>query len=132
MMIQGLLEEVRSLLSRGYSPQLKALSTVGYQEMVSHLEDRIDLNTAIDRFKQNTRQYAKRQMTWFGKDHEILWFQADREQEQLRLTIQRLKKGEMPKAKEFKRRKTLLQLSWSQQLSKKQFGKIKKENRVLP
>ena len=92
----------------------------------------MDLNKAIARFKQNTRQYAKRQMTWFGKDQEILWFQADREQEQLRLTIQRLREGEMPEAKEFKRRKALLQSSWSQQLSKKQFGKIKKENRALP
>jgi len=128
MISQGLMEEVRNLLGRGYSSQLKVLSNVGYQEMIAHLEGRMDLKESIARFKQKTRQYAKRQMTWFGKDQEILWFQAEREQEQLCLSIQRLKEGEMPEAKEFKRRKALLQLSWSQQLSKRRLGQIKKLN----
>lgn len=64
MMEEGLLEEARALLPlRG----IQALETVGYKELFDHLEGKTDLQSAVDLIKQNTRRYAKRQMTWFRK-----------------------------------------------------------------
>lgn len=71
MMQAGLLEEVRSLLPH---QQLNALRTVGYAELFDHLNGVLPLNEAVERIKINTRQYAKRQMTWFKKDTEFRWF----------------------------------------------------------
>ncbi|MCR8559745.1 tRNA (adenosine(37)-N6)-dimethylallyltransferase MiaA [Mucilaginibacter sp. BJC16-A38] len=74
MVRQGLVDEVKSLLPYR---QLNALNTVGYSELFDYFDGKTDLNTAIELIKQNTRRFAKRQMTWFGKDKEILWFKAD-------------------------------------------------------
>jgi len=71
MMIEnGLVEEVRKLLPYQH---LNALQTVGYTEIFDFLENKIDLPTAIEKIKINTRHYAKRQMTWFKRDTNIEW-----------------------------------------------------------
>lgn len=70
MMQSGLLDEVRSLLPMR---ELNALQTVGYRELFDHLDGNISLAEAVERIKIDTRQYAKRQMTWFRKDKEIEW-----------------------------------------------------------
>src|SRR6266496_1912279 len=73
-MIQaGLVEEAKSLLP---FKNLNALQTVGYKEMYSYLEGKINLQDAVDAIKYNTRQYGKRQMTWFKKDKSIYWADA--------------------------------------------------------
>jgi tRNA dimethylallyltransferase len=113
MMDQGLLDEVRGLLDSGYSPQLTSLSTVGYQEIIAHLQGHIDLHEAVDRLKRNTRQYAKRQMTWFGREQDILWFQAGQEQENLRQALAELHRGRRPAAEGLNRRRKLMRQSWS-------------------
>ncbi|MCX6296568.1 MAG: tRNA (adenosine(37)-N6)-dimethylallyltransferase MiaA [Bacteroidetes bacterium] len=74
MMKLGLLEEVKSLFAQ---KKLNALQTVGYNELFNYLDGKIDLKTAIDSIKQNTRKFAKRQLTWFRKDPEIKWFEPD-------------------------------------------------------
>jgi tRNA dimethylallyltransferase len=74
MMEAGLLDEVKSL--QAYK-QLNALQTVGYKELFDHLENKTDLTTAVDLIKQNTRKFAKRQLTWFRRDAEIKWFEPD-------------------------------------------------------
>ena len=71
MIDEGLVEEVKSL--KGYR-DVNALQTVGYSEIFEHLDGKISLATAIEEIKKNTRQYAKRQMTWFKKDKEVTWF----------------------------------------------------------
>jgi tRNA dimethylallyltransferase len=71
MIEKGLDEEVRELLQ---FRNLNALQTVGYSEIIDYLDGRISLEEAIELVKKNTRQYAKRQMTWFRKDKEIKWF----------------------------------------------------------
>jgi tRNA dimethylallyltransferase len=71
MMEAGLLEEVRVLLPYQH---LNALQTVGYKELFAYLNAEISLSQAIEDIKKNTRQYAKRQMTWFRKDKEYQWF----------------------------------------------------------
>ena len=73
MIEEGLIEEVRSL--KGYH-DVNALQTVGYSEIFEHLDDKMSLVNAIEEIKKNTRQYAKRQMTWFKKDKEINWANA--------------------------------------------------------
>ena len=71
MITKGLLEEVQHLQGARH---LNALQTVGYKELFEYLDGKVPLNTAIEEIKINTRQYAKRQLTWFKRDKEITWF----------------------------------------------------------
>lgn len=71
MMKAGLQEEVKGLLS---FRKLNALQTVGYAELFDWLDGNISLEKAMEQIKTATRQYAKRQMTWFKKDKELQWF----------------------------------------------------------
>nr|WP_246551853.1 tRNA (adenosine(37)-N6)-dimethylallyltransferase MiaA [Geobacter hydrogenophilus] len=73
MIAEGLVEEVRGLLSAGYPATLKAMGSIGYREICAHLAGGFSLDEAVRLIKQNTRQYAKRQMTWFRRDSEIIW-----------------------------------------------------------
>jgi len=77
MIAQGFLDEVKMLKKKGFTPKLKALKTVGYQELFDYLDGKLDLRAAIEKIKTNTRHYAKRQLTWFGKDKEIIWLDAE-------------------------------------------------------
>ena len=77
MMQEGLLEEVQQL--QNYKT-LNALQTVGYKELFSYLNNEISLPDAIEAIKINTRQYAKRQMTWFKKDQTVNWHTASFEE----------------------------------------------------
>ena len=72
MMENGLIDEVKSLLP---FRELNALQTVGYSEIFYWIDNKLSLEEAVERIKINTRQYAKRQMTWFKKDKEIKWFE---------------------------------------------------------
>ena len=78
MMKAGLLDEVKQLYLH---KKLHTLSTVGYTELFDFIEDKISLEGAIELIKQNTRNYAKRQMTWFKKDDGIKWFQPEQKEE---------------------------------------------------
>jgi len=73
MIKQGLLDEVRSLLPYR---TLNALNTVGYSELFDYFDGKIGLPGTIELIKQNTRRFAKRQLTWFRKDKDIKWFEA--------------------------------------------------------
>jgi tRNA dimethylallyltransferase len=81
MMAMGLVGEVRGLLSRGYSPQLKTMQALGYRHMVQHLINGMKIAEAVRTMKRDTRHYAKRQMTWFGGDQEIEWFRPQEMEE---------------------------------------------------
>lgn len=71
MMEHGLLQEVEQLLPYR---NLNALNTVGYSELFDYLDGKSSLDEAVERIKLNTRRFAKRQLTWFRKDPEIVWF----------------------------------------------------------
>jgi len=71
MMNDGLLEEVKALLPK---QNLNALNTVGYKELFKYLNGEWALDFSISEIKKNTRRFAKRQLTWFKKDKNILWF----------------------------------------------------------
>ncbi|WP_346345141.1 tRNA (adenosine(37)-N6)-dimethylallyltransferase MiaA [Mucilaginibacter sp. dw_454] len=74
MIEQGLIAEVRSLI---FQRDLNALNTVGYSELFDYFDDKISLESAIDKIKQNTRNFAKRQLTWFRKDAAIHWLKPE-------------------------------------------------------
>lgn len=79
MMAAGLLAETEALLASGYSPRLKALQTIGYRECIDHLAGDTSLQEAVGLIQRNSRRYAKRQMTWFKRDNEIIWLDSLRE-----------------------------------------------------
>jgi tRNA dimethylallyltransferase len=74
MIADGLLEEVISLTS---FKKYNALNTVGYSELFDYLEGKLSFDEAISAIKQNTRRFAKRQLTWFRRDEEINWFEPN-------------------------------------------------------
>ena len=76
MMQAGLLDEVRTLWERGYAPDLPALQSLGYRQLIAYLNGEYPLTEAVARIKQETRRFAKRQMTWFRRDARILWLDA--------------------------------------------------------
>jgi len=78
MMSNGLLAEVRGLLSEGYSTGLKPMQSIGYRHMVDLIQGDLPEDEAVRTLKRDTRRYAKRQMTWFSKDPGLLWMNPDR------------------------------------------------------
>ena len=77
MMAAGFLEEVKGLLSKGYSPDLPAMQGIGYRELCRYLHEEYALKEAVALIKQETRRFAKRQLTWFKRDQRIKWFATD-------------------------------------------------------
>ena len=73
MLAGGLVEETAALLTAGYAPQLKSLQTIGYREAVRLLQGECSRDQALLELQQATRRYAKRQLTWFRADSEIIW-----------------------------------------------------------
>jgi len=77
MIEAGLQTEVESLIKAGYSPDLKSMKSLGYRHMAEFLSGQLDWDEAIRTLKRDTRRYAKRQMTWFNADPEIVWLTPD-------------------------------------------------------
>jgi tRNA dimethylallyltransferase len=77
MICRGLEEEARGLYEL---KNLNALNTVGYKEFFDYFEGKFSRDKAIELIKRNSRRYAKRQMTWWAKDKEIMWFYAEDKQ----------------------------------------------------
>ena len=72
----GLVDEVRDLLDRGYSPNSNALGAHGYRRVVEYLNGSRDLESAIEQTKRDVRHYAKRQLTWFRHEADVEWFEG--------------------------------------------------------
>ena len=73
MLRQGLLEEIKTLLSSGIPEKCTAMQAIGYKEFVSALEGECSLQEAVDEVKKASRHYAKRQLTWFRRNPAIHW-----------------------------------------------------------
>ena len=78
MMKEGLLEEAKSVYEYKH---LNSLNTVGYKELFNYLDGEWTLDFAIEKIKQNSRIYSRKQMTWFKRDKEITWFHPDKKKE---------------------------------------------------
>lgn len=70
---RGLLDEVKRLLAKGYSRDLQSMRSLGYREMIAHLDRKLSLFEAVELLKKNTRNFAKRQITWFKRDRDVVW-----------------------------------------------------------
>ncbi len=77
MIAQGLEHEVNEILEAGFSPDLQALQTVGYREVIAHRNGEFDRKTMNEKIKTNTRRYAKRQLTWFRRWKFVQWLDAE-------------------------------------------------------
>jgi tRNA dimethylallyltransferase len=69
----GLIEETKAILAAGFSASAKPLQALGYKQAVSAIENRMDIKQAIEECQTKTRQYAKRQITWFRREPDIHW-----------------------------------------------------------
>ncbi len=77
MVRHGLEREVRNLMGRGLDASTQSLRSLGYKEMAAYLSGELDMQVAIEAIKQNTRRFAKRQLTWFRADKEIYWIDVE-------------------------------------------------------
>jgi tRNA dimethylallyltransferase len=88
MMAAGFVDEVKDLLAKGYTTDLKSMQSIGYRHMVDFIEGRLQWDEAVRTLKRDTRRFAKRQLTWFGADSEIIW----KEPGQVKELIERVEK----------------------------------------
>jgi tRNA dimethylallyltransferase len=77
MMRNGLIEEVESLKKKGYNSDMQSMKGIGYKEILYCLEGKITLEDAVELIKKGSRNYAKRQLTWFRKDPRVRWINKD-------------------------------------------------------
>ncbi len=77
MLEAGLADEVKNLLNMGYDRDLKAMQAIGYKEMFKYLSGEVSLDEAVFEIKQNSRHYAKRQLTWFKRNADIVCLTED-------------------------------------------------------
>lgn len=77
MIENGLVEEVRDLFNRGLSEDLQSIKSIGYKELYNYFKGFKTLKECVEDIKQNTRNYAKRQLTWFNKQYNINWFDVE-------------------------------------------------------
>lgn len=73
MISAGFLDEVKGLLARGISVDHKPMQSIGYRHLVDYIEGRLSWEECVRTLKRDHRRYAKRQLTWFGADAEIIW-----------------------------------------------------------
>ncbi|HEY8361377.1 MAG TPA: tRNA (adenosine(37)-N6)-dimethylallyltransferase MiaA [Tissierellaceae bacterium] len=77
MIENGLIAEVANLLKMGYTKELTSMQGIGYKEIIKYLEGELTLEESIELIKKGSRNYAKRQLTWFRRDSRIKWFNLD-------------------------------------------------------
>jgi tRNA dimethylallyltransferase len=85
MMEEGLLNEVRGLLQKGYKPDDPGLTGIGYRELCDCLNGKLSLDEAVFQIKQNSRRYAKRQLTWFRAVADIHWIGPEDDSQAVKL-----------------------------------------------
>ncbi len=77
MMEEGLLEEVEMLRNMGYSRDLLSMQALGYKQLYGYLEGETDLAGAVEDIKESTRHFAKRQLTWFRREKDVIWLKKE-------------------------------------------------------
>ena len=73
MLAQGLVEEVKTLMERGLDERYQSMQGLGYKEILEYLHGKCNLEEAVYRLKRDTRHFAKRQLTWFRREKEVIW-----------------------------------------------------------
>lgn len=80
MMEEGLLEEVRELSARGFTSDMVSMQGLGYKEMLGYLNGQYSLEEAVYILKRDTRHFAKRQITWFKRERDVIWLEKEQYQ----------------------------------------------------
>ena len=78
MMEKGLVDEVKGLLDKGYTENLPSMQAIGYKQIVNYLKGKLSLDEAIRQIKRDTRRFAKRQLTWFKKEKDVIWLDREK------------------------------------------------------
>lgn len=104
MLEDGLVKEVEKLLAMGCKRASTAMQGLGYKEMIDYLQGEIDLERAVYLIKRDTRHFAKRQITWFKREKDVVWVQKDQlgqeEETILAFMLEELKKRNIPEVQE--------------------------------
>lgn len=98
MIHAGLVNEVQSLLDAGYTKDLVSMQGLGYKEIVAFLEGQCSLDDAVYQLKRDTRHFAKRQLTWFRREPDVIWVDKDvlpSEKEQLQFCMEQLREKQI-------------------------------------
>ena len=77
MVKEGLVEEVALLHGRGYTRDMTSMQGLGYKEILAYLDGECTLEEAVYLIKRDTRHFAKRQLTWFRREREVIWLQKN-------------------------------------------------------
>jgi tRNA dimethylallyltransferase len=96
MFRKGLLHEVATLREGGYTSDMQSMKGIGYKELLYYLDGKISLDEAIEMIKQGSRNYAKRQLTWFRKDSRVQWINKDEYEDEdkiIQLILETLQNG---------------------------------------
>ena len=97
MMDEGLLEEVQLLKDMGYHKKMVSMQGLGYKEMLDHLDGICPLEEAVRILKRDTRHFAKRQLTWFKRERDVIWVNKNEfyydEEKILQFLTEKIKKG---------------------------------------
>lgn len=89
MLDEGLIAETEALLAAGYDPRLKALQTIGYREVLRLITGKVSREEALAELQQATRRYAKRQLTWFRADSEMIWVDSAKDSDKIQTLMQK-------------------------------------------
>lgn len=85
MIDAGFVDEVKGLLDKGYSENLKSMQSIGYRHITDYINGRLSWDEALSTLKRDTRRYAKRQLTWFKADLRIAWIKPEQLEDIIRL-----------------------------------------------
>ncbi len=77
MLEEGLVDEVRFLKGKGYTRDMVSMQGLGYKEILDYLNEECTLEEAVNILKRDTRHFAKRQLTWFRRERDVIWIQKD-------------------------------------------------------
>lgn len=75
---EGLINETKMLLQKGYDEKLPSMSSLGYPEMIKYIKGELSLDQALELLQKNTRNYAKRQLTWFRREPNVIWVDGEK------------------------------------------------------
>ena len=84
-----IIEEVKSLLDNGVSSESQSMKAIGYKEVISYFNNEFSYEEMIEKLKQNSRHYAKRQLTWFRKNKEVVWLDGlEKQQNNIKIILE--------------------------------------------
>ena len=89
MLAEGWLDEVKGLLAAGWDQELKPFQSIGYREILLYLKKELDYPRMVEKVKMATRHYAKRQITWFGRERDIEWYKYPEERDVIAERVRR-------------------------------------------